>query len=82
MFAINFKKIEGNHKNIGLILIRSARRQNNDIYSLSALRCYEWAIWHTTVHRWKKKKKETIKALDAILLIFQSYIYESELSED
>lgn len=29
-----------------------------------------------------KKKKETIKALDAILLIFQSYIYESELSED
>lgn len=38
MFAINFKKIEGNHKNIGLILIRSARRQNNDIYSLSALR--------------------------------------------
>lgn len=30
-----------------------------------------------------EKKKESIKALDAILLtVFQSYIYESELSED
>lgn len=36
-----------------------------------------------TVHKRGKKKKESIKALDAILLIvFQSYIYESELSED
>ena len=48
---------------------------------IKVMRCYERAIWHTTVH--KRKKKESIKALDAIPLTeFQSYIYESELSED
>lgn len=40
MFAINFENIKENQRenNISLILIRSAGRQNNDIYSLSELR--------------------------------------------
>ena len=65
MFAIYLENIKENQRenNISLIFIRSAGRQNNDIYSLSEFRDVMNGAFGTQQFTSQKKKKKICKSI-------------------